>query len=70
MTPAERAAGGISQLPSSLREAAEALAGSAVLRSAMGDVLFDAMVAVRRAEAEADADRPLDELIAEQLWRF
>lgn len=70
MTPAERAAGGISQLPSSLGEAAQALAGSAVLRSAMGDVLFDAMVAVRRAEADADADRPLDELIAEQLWRF
>jgi len=28
------------------------------------------MVAVRRAEAEADAGRPLDELIAEQVWRF
>ena len=70
MTAGERAANGIGQLPSSLREAADALASSTVLRSAMGDVLFDAMVAVRRAEAEADAGRPLDELIAEQLWRF
>jgi glutamine synthetase len=70
MSLEERAAEGIKQLPSSLGEAAEALASSAVLRAAMGDVLFDAMVAVRRAEAEADAGRPLDELVAEQLWRF
>ena len=70
MSAGERAAAAVRQLPSSLDEAAAALAGSSVLRAAMGDVLCDAMIAVRRAEAEADAGRPLDELIAEQLWRF
>ncbi|MGO8684111.1 MAG: glutamine synthetase, partial [Thermoleophilia bacterium] len=70
MSPGERAAAGIKQLPASLGEAAEALASSAVLRAAMGNVLFDAMVAVRGAEAEADSGQPLDELVAEQLWRF
>ncbi len=70
MNARERAAAAVRQLPSSLDEAAAALAASDVLRSALGDVLCDAMIAVRRAEAEADAGRPLEELIAEQLWRF
>lgn len=70
LSPAERAKREIRQLPASLAEAAEALASSHVLREAMGDVLFDAMVAVRRAEARTDGDRPLPELVEEHLWRF
>lgn len=66
----EKARRGIHQLPASLAEAAEALAKSTVLREAMGDVLFDAMVAVRRAEAEMDSGRSVEELVREQLWRF
>jgi len=70
LSDAERAARGIERLPGSLSEAAEALSSSQVLRAAMGDLLFEATVAVRRAEAEADADKPLEALIAEHLWRF
>ena len=70
LTEEERAAAGYEQLPASLSEAADALAGSQVLRAAMGDLLHDCMVAVRRAEAEADEGRPLEDLVREQLWRF
>jgi glutamine synthetase len=70
MTEEERAAAGYERLPASLSEAADALAGSQVLRSAMGDLLHDSMVAVRRAEAEEDEGRPIEDLVREQLWRF
>ncbi len=70
LTEEEREAAGYEQLPASLSEAAEALEGSEVLRAAMGDLLHDCMVAVRRAEAQADEGRPIDELVREQLWRF
>ena len=66
----ERRRYGIVRLPASLAEAATALGESEVLRAAMGPMLHDTMVAVRRAEAEEDEGRPLDELVAEQLWRF
>lgn len=66
----ERARLGIRRLPASLSEAAAALEASAVLRAAMGEVLHDSMVAVRRAEAEADEGRPMEDLVSEQLWRF
>ncbi len=66
----ERAAAGYEQLPSSLSAAADALEASEVLRAAMGDLLHDCTVAVRRAEAEADEGRPIDEVVREHLWRF
>jgi glutamine synthetase len=66
----ERAAAGYEQLPATLSAAADALEGSEVLRAAMGDLLHDCTVAVRRAEAEADEGRPIDELVREHLWRF
>ena len=71
LTEAERAAAGIraaARQPERGRRGA--LAGSEVLRAAMGDLLHDCTVAVRRAEAEADEGRPIDELVREQLWRF
>jgi glutamine synthetase len=70
LSPGERETLGYEQLPASLSEAAEALAGSGVLRAAMGDSLHDCMVAVRRAEAKTDEGRPMDDLVREQLWRF
>jgi len=66
----ERAAAGIRQLPASLSEAAARLEESEVLRAALGPLFHACMVAVRRAEAEADEGRPIDELVREQLWRF
>jgi Glutamine synthetase len=70
LSEAERVARGIRRLPQTLSEASEALAGSEVLREAMGDLLFDSSVAVRRAEAEIDEGKPLEQLVAEHLWRF
>lgn len=61
---------GIHRLPASLSEAADALAASRILRAALGPLLHDCMVAVRRAEAEADEGRPIADLVREQLWRF
>jgi glutamine synthetase len=70
LSQAEREAAGIRRLPASLSEAAERLAASEVLRDALGPLLHDCMVAVRRAEAETDEGRPIEELVREQLWRF
>jgi glutamine synthetase len=70
LSDAERAARGVRRLPESLDVAVETLALSATLREAMGDVLFDACIAVRKAEAEADRDKPPQQVVAEHLWRF
>jgi glutamine synthetase len=70
LTEQERSDRDIVRLPESLSEATRELAASEVLREAMGDELHDAVVAVRRAEAEADEGRPMEELIAEHFWRF
>jgi glutamine synthetase len=61
---------GIERLPQQLTDAADALAGSAVLRAAMGEELHTVLVAVRRAEAAADAGKTVERLVAEQRWRF
>ena len=50
-------AGGVPRLPGSPAEALAALEASAVLREALGETLFDAVTAVRRAEIARDADR-------------
>jgi hypothetical protein len=36
----------------------------------MGEELDTVLVAVRRAEAAADAGKPVERLVAEQRWRF
>jgi glutamine synthetase len=51
-SPEELADRGITRLPTSLDDATDAFAASDVLREALGDMLADAVVAVRRAEAE------------------
>jgi glutamine synthetase len=51
-SPGELATLGIERLPTSLDAATDALASSDVLRDAMGDMLTDAVIAVRRAEAD------------------
>jgi glutamine synthetase len=70
LSEAEQRARDIRRLPASLAEAAEALAASEVLHEAMGDLLFDSTVAVRRAEAETDEGKTLKQLVADHLWRF
>jgi len=53
LSEAEREAQGIRPLPSSQREALDALAADEVLTGAMGDVLAGSYLAVRRSEWEA-----------------
>jgi glutamine synthetase len=43
---------GVPRLPTTLDDATDAFAATPMLRDAMGDTLFDAVVAVRRAEAD------------------
>ena len=61
---------GIRRLPQSLAEATGCLEHSAVLRRAMGDPLFAAFVAVRRAESELFAAVSPDDVAAQTRWRW
>ena len=56
------------RLPQSLTEATDALEGDALLREALGEALFSAFVAVRRAEVELFAGRNDDEVVAATRW--
>ncbi|MBV9848005.1 MAG: glutamine synthetase [Kutzneria sp.] len=66
--PALSARPTVPRLPMSCAEAAERFAASAVLAEAMGEVLHDTVLAVRRAEAERFAETPQAELAAATRW--
>lgn len=68
--PADLAERGISRLPQSLAESTGLLAGSGLLAEAMGDPLFEAFLAVRRAETELFADVDPDDIVARTRWRW
>ena len=61
---------GISRLPNGINEALSHLEASEVLRSAMGSELFDAFVAVRRAEFDSFAGASDRELARRTRWRY
>ncbi len=61
---------GVEQLPASLGEATVQLAGSSVLREAMGEFLFETFLATRRGEVERSTGLDDDELIRLTRWRF
>ena len=61
---------GIRQLPSSLGAAIGELEGSTMIREAMGDVLFDAFLATRRAERETYEGKDPDEVVRAHRWRY
>ncbi len=61
---------GIRRLPQTLPEAADRMERSMVLRQAMGDPLFEAFLAVRRAEAALFADAEAGEIAAQTRWRW
>ncbi|OLF15338.1 type I glutamate--ammonia ligase [Actinophytocola xanthii] len=67
---AGRQAAGIRRLPTSASEAADALAASTVLADALGPELHDAIVTVRRAEADRCAGLHPKELSAAVRWRW
>ena len=70
LSAAERKKRGIAQLPSSLGAAITALERSALLREAMGDVLFEAFLATRRGEASAFEGKDADEVVRAHRWRY
>lgn len=67
---ADRDAAGITRLPTSLGAAAEAFASSTVLAEAMGEVLHDTVLTMRRSDAERFAGSSPEELAALSRWRF
>jgi glutamine synthetase len=70
IAPADLADPGARRLPQSLREAVVHLEHSAALREAMGEPLFEAFLAVRRAEAELFADVSADDIAVRTRWRW
>ncbi|HEX9299488.1 MAG TPA: glutamine synthetase family protein [Actinomycetota bacterium] len=65
-----RRALGIRQLPSSLGAAIRDLERSTVVRSAMGDVLFDAFLATRRGEATLFEGMDPAAVVRAHRWRY
>jgi glutamine synthetase len=70
MSPASRRSTGVRQLPSSLGAALRELERSALLRSAMGDVLFDAFLATRRAERAEFEGKDPEAVVRAVRWRY
>ncbi|WBP86451.1 type I glutamate--ammonia ligase [Kitasatospora cathayae] len=68
--PAEAEPGTVPRLPQGPAEAIAAYEGSAVLREALGEPLHQAVLAVRRAEAEQYAAVGPEELVAATRWRY
>jgi glutamine synthetase len=66
----ELAALGVRRLPESLAEAADHLRASTLLRESMGEALFEAIVAVRRGEADLFAAASPDDIAARTRWRW
>jgi glutamine synthetase len=66
----ELAERGIARLPTTLEASTRALAASAVLRDALGDMLTDAVLAVRRAEAERFRDASPEDAVAALRWVY
>jgi glutamine synthetase len=60
----------IPRLPTTLDAATRAFAATPSLREAMGDVLFEAVIAVRKAEADRLRDRTPEEVVAALRWVF
>lgn len=58
------------RLPSALPEAADRLAADPALREALGDMLLEAVLAVRRAEAERFAGQTAEEITDATRWRW
>ena len=67
---ARRRSLGIRQLPSSLGAAIRELERSTVVRSAMGDVLFDAFIATRRGENALFAAMDPVDMVRAHRWRY
>ena len=70
LSPAEITDRGLRRLPQTLADASDCLERDAVLRSAMGEPLADAFLAVRRGEAETFAGASPEEIVEQTRWRW
>jgi glutamine synthetase len=61
---------GAERLPESLDRSITALERSDVIRAAMGEMLFGAVLAVRRAELETFSEADPDTIVAAHRWRY
>ncbi|MFG3228931.1 glutamine synthetase [Kitasatospora sp. NPDC048194] len=68
--PAAAEPGTVPRLPQGPAEAIAAYERSAVLREALGEPLYQAVLAVRRAEAEQYASAGPEQLVAATRWRY
>jgi glutamine synthetase len=68
--PADLAERGVRRLPQSLAESVAELAGAGLISAAMGEPLFEAFLAVRRAEIELFATASPDDIAARTRWRW
>jgi glutamine synthetase len=68
--PAELQRLGVERLPESPAASLARLEDSDLLRKAMGDYLFDAFTAVRRAEIDLFADQTPEQVVAATRWRY
>lgn len=59
---------GIRRLPTSLRDAVDALAQDETLRDALGSPLLDSLLAVRQSEIDLFADAPPDQVVKATRW--
>ena len=70
LDPAELQRLGVGRLPETVAAALACLDGSDLLKNAMGDYLFDAFTAVRRAEDALFAQSTPEQVVAATRWRY
>jgi glutamine synthetase len=66
----DRAARGLTRLPTTPAEQEQALTSSKRLTAVLGEPLLGAFLAVRRSDAAWAADRSLDDVVAAHRWRY
>jgi glutamine synthetase len=70
MSASDRRKRDVRQLPTSLGAAIRELERSALLREAMGDVLFDAFLATRRGERDTYEGKDPQDVVRAARWRY
>jgi glutamine synthetase len=66
----DRAARGVTRLPTTPAEQEEALTANKRLTEVLGEPLLGAFLAVRRSDAAWAADRSLDDIVTAHRWRY
>jgi glutamine synthetase len=70
LTPEELRRLGVERLPETVEAALACLDKFDLLKEAMGDYLYDAFTAVRRAECALFADHTADQVVSATRWRY